>query len=171
MCRVPGRPLVNDDQCVSCVLLCVVRFALFVFLFVCLLRWKGRQVQAQVQVADHLTTHSTLQRGGEENKVSDRHFDLSTDRTRLIGSSPPQGQSHNGCYRPDILGPDRKLLLQSCSGIRYLLSSRPVTLVPSQTSLFRLSYFLSPQGEGKAGWPLSVRSSPVRLQCCNVAML
>lgn len=53
--------------------------------------------------------------GGGKKQTSDRHFDLCTDRTRLIGSSPPKGKSHNGSSRSRVLGSDRKLLLHSQS--------------------------------------------------------
>lgn len=61
------------------------------------------------------TRTTTLRGGGEGKQTSDRHFDLCTDRTRLIGSSPPKGKSHNGSSRSRILGSDRKLLLHSQS--------------------------------------------------------
>lgn len=75
----------------------------------------------------------------QRKQTLDRHSDLCTDTTRLIGSSPPQ-QSHSGSSRSRPLGFDRKLLLHPCPGIIFS-SSRPLALVPSQTSLLDYQIF------------------------------
>lgn len=84
---------------------------------------------------------TVLQCGGEENKVSsDRHFDLSTDGTRLIGSSPPQGESHNGCYRPGFLAPIANCCFIPALACLFIVTAFDSSAV-SQTSLLDYQIF------------------------------
>lgn len=96
------------------------------------------------------TRTTTLRGGGEGKQTSDRHFDLCTDRTRLIGSSPPKGKSHNGSSRSRILGSDRKLLLHSQSW-HIFSSSRHLSPLPSLKIHFStIRFFPSLQRQSKA---------------------
>lgn len=96
----------------------------------CLFAFVRRESASKSKSRTTTCPPSLLQCGGEENKVSsDRHFDLSTDRTRLIGSSPPQGSLTTAATVPTSW--PRSQTVASFLLWHVFLSSRPLTLLPS----------------------------------------